>query len=169
MRLLGFVLVSVAVLMAFVLGLLFASQTAADSDPALLTGPLATGFFAVTALAASGIVLIVRARGMLTPRSTTALQRSLTDLLQGKTHATFSELAIELDVDTQAIEPLLRDLTAQGLWSGVIAWKTGDVYPLNALEISDLTSCPHCGQPTTWHDPLPRACPKCGSVAYSIQ
>jgi hypothetical protein len=169
MRLLGFVLVSVAVLMALALGLLFASQTSIASDPSALTGPLATGFFAVTALAASGVVLIVRAGSVLAPRSTTALQRSMTDALHGKSRSTFPELAVELGVETQVIEPLLRDLTAQGLWSGVIAWKTGDIYPVSALEIANLGACPHCDQALNPREPLPRACSKCGSIAYSIE
>jgi hypothetical protein len=157
-RIIGFVLIIVAVGVGIWLGAAVASGTT-------VTG-VALGFvlFCLPFLAV-GLYLLVISRGEVRSESKAEKQRIILNAVITRGRVGVADLAIECNLSREQVRDHIYDLIGKDLFRGYVNWDKGELVSAEAAHIKDDT-CPNCGGKVELAGKGLVRCPYCGTETY---
>jgi len=112
-----------------------------------------------------GIYLLLRSAEEARAELRLRREREILAQIEAKGEVRMSDLCLDLGLDRPAVESLLRDLVAKGLFAGAIDWKEGILLSAEA-KASAGTGCPRCGGELRPAGKGVLRCSYCGSEIY---
>ena len=85
-------------------------------------------------------------------------------LTQGQ--VSMGELVAELEMPSDSIKDMIRDLVGKQLFSGAINWDKGILYSVESQQLTDGRKCPNCGGQVEFAGKGVIVCPFCGSEVF---
>ncbi len=85
-------------------------------------------------------------------------------LTQGQ--VSMGELVSELEMPSDSIKDMIRDLVGKQLFSGAINWDKGILYSVESQQLTDGRKCPNCGGQVEFAGKGVIVCPFCGSEVF---
>ena len=85
-------------------------------------------------------------------------------LTQGQ--VTMGELVAELEMPSDQVKDMIRDLVGKQLFSGAINWEKGILYSVESQQLTDGRKCPNCGGEVAFAGKGVVQCPYCGSEVF---
>ena len=85
-------------------------------------------------------------------------------LTQGQ--VSMGELVSELEMPSDQIKEMIRDLVGKQLFSGAINWDKGILYSVESQQLTDGRKCPNCGGQVEFAGKGVIVCPFCGSEVF---
>ncbi len=85
-------------------------------------------------------------------------------LTQGQ--VTMGELVSELEMPSDSVKDMIRDLVGKQLFSGAINWDKGILYSVESQQLTDGRKCPNCGGQVEFAGKGVIVCPFCGSEVF---
>ena len=136
----------------------------------LATGSRATGvalgfvLFSLPFLA-TGIYLLMSARGEIKEESKTDKERAILNAVMTRGRVSVADLAIEGNLNREQVRDFIYDLIGKDLFRGYVNWDKGELVSAEAAQIKDGT-CPNCGGQVQLAGKGLVRCPYCGTETY---
>jgi len=168
-RIAGITLVAIAILICLAAGALFGVQLFSESSATV--GGQTLGFilvfiFIVLPLAAVGGYLLWRGRQEEARMSRAQQERTILNMVLAQGKVKLNDVAIELNMQRDMVEDLVRDLVGKNLFSGAINWKDGILYSEEASQLKATQTCPNCGGKLELAGKGLIVCPYCGAEIF---
>jgi len=124
-------------------------------------------FLVLTApLVGVGVYLLSRGRAEEAQYARAKLERDVLNMVLTQGKVSFSEAAIDLNIDREQVESIVRSLVGKNLFSGAVNWKDGILYSEEATELVKTRRCPNCGGELEIAGKGLIKCPWCGAEVF---
>jgi hypothetical protein len=117
-------------------------------------------------LAAFGVVMLRQGAKEAVDTEEAARQRKILDMVAAQGEVQISDVAIELQSDTETIKDMLHRLVGMGVFSGYINWEKGVLYSVDASALRELSQCKNCGGDIKLTGKGVASCPWCGTEYF---
>ena len=167
-RLVGTILVVVAVLVFLIVAALMIAQVSTGETTATgaILGIFLISIIVVLPLGGAGIYLMSKGRQESTEYAEVAKQKKILNMVLAQGKVTLSEVALELNAPRAQVDDYVRDLVGKGLFSGAINWQDGVLYSRQASQMKADHKCPNCGGALELAGKSLIKCPFCGSEVF---
>lgn len=163
-RLLGFVLLAIAVIVFLVaVGWLLTEETSAGGR---ILGLFIVLLVFVLPLGGGGLYLVTKGRQESIEYAEIAKQKTILNMVLAQGKVTLSEVALELNTPIDRVQDMVRDLVGKNLFSGAINWKDGVLYSRQASQMKADRKCPNCGGQVELVGKGVIQCPYCGAEVF---
>jgi len=163
-RIVGLIIIAVAVLL-FIgwSGVLVTSET-------ITPGGMVLGIFVALLVCAPlvGIGLYLQRQGSQEDSQFAQVEqeKKLLNMVLTQGQVSISEIVVELQQPTDAVEDMIRNLVGKQLFSGAINWDKGILYSVESQQLTDGKKCPNCGGELAFAGKGLIECPWCGSEVF---
>ena len=117
-------------------------------------------------LVAFGLVMLRQGAKEAVDTEEAARQRKILDMVAAQGEVQISDVAIELQSDTETIKDMLHRLVGMGVFSGYINWEKGVLYSVDASALRELSQCKNCGGDIKLTGKGVASCPWCGTEYF---
>lgn len=162
-RLVGLIIITIA-------GLLFLGWSATVLSSGASAGGMVLGVFVALLVCAPlvGVGLYLQRQGSQEERQFAQVEqeKKLLNMVLTQGQVTISEIVVELQQPTDAVEEMIRNLVGKQLFSGAINWDKGVLYSVESEKLTDGKKCPNCGGELAFAGKGLIECPWCGSEVF---
>lgn len=141
----------IALVVGVVIGAIAVAWVSANSGSGALSSGgailgLGLAFLVLVApLVGFGIFMIVQGGKEAGNQAKAAQQRRLLDIVRSRGQVDIADLAIEMQMDQEALRAMIHQLVGLQVFSGYINWDQGVLYSAEASKLRDLQKCENCG------------------------
>ncbi len=96
-------------------------------------------------------------------------EKKILNMVLTEGQVSMTDLVVELEVPSQEVEEMIRDLVGKQLFSGAINWDKGILYSVESQQLTEGKTCPNCGGELEFAGKGLIACPYCGSEVFLTQ
>lgn len=162
-RIVGLIIIAIA-------GLLFLGWSATVVASGASAGGMVLGIFVALLVCAPlvGVGLYLQRQGSQEDRQFAQVEqeKKLLNMVLTQGQVTISEIVVELQQPTDAVEEMIRNLVGKQLFSGAINWDKGVLYSVESEKLTDGKKCPNCGGELAFAGKGLIECPWCGSEVF---
>lgn len=162
-RIVGLIIIAIALL-------LFVGWSATVVASGATAGGMVLGIFVALLVCAPlvGIGLYLQRQGSREESQFARVEqeKKLLNMVLTQGQVTISEIVVELQQPTDAVEEMIRSLVGKQLFSGAINWDKGVLYSVESQRLTDGKKCPNCGGEVAFAGKGLIECPWCGSEVF---
>ncbi|HRJ44972.1 MAG: hypothetical protein KJZ86_15275 [Caldilineaceae bacterium] len=162
-RIVGLIIIAIGVL-------LFLGWSATVVASGATWGGMVLGIFVALLVCAPlvGVGLYLQRQGSQEDRQFAQVEqeKKLLNMVLTQGQVSISEIVVEMQQPTDAVEEMIRNLVGKQLFSGAINWDKGILYSVESQQLTDGKKCPNCGGELAFAGKGLIECPWCGSEVF---
>ncbi len=167
-RIVGLILIAAGIILGIAVTIwIFAGvdEGSLQGSGAALGLALLLGFI-VLPLVGGGVFLLIRGRSEARELAVIGQQRKLLDMVKTRGQVNIDDAVLELNTTRDKVQDYLHALVGRGLFSGYVDWDKGELYSVDARELSGRSTCPNCGGQLELAGKGLIRCPYCGAEIF---
>jgi ribosomal protein S27E len=168
-RLIGLVLIGLAVAIVLIAGAFVAATLGSGLEPGGAVVTMACAIIPAVVIAGFGVWFLMHGRTEVAQFADVEKQKRILNIIQTQGTVQLASMALEMNMPLSQVKDAIYDLIGKGLFTGYVDWKASKLVSSDAAAINDAVvtgKCPNCGAPQVVAGKGVIRCEYCGAEFF---